>query len=126
MMPSLIYKKEAYEIIGACFEVYNELGCGFLEEVYHEALAREFSTRNIPHVSQPKLEIHYKGELLTRRYEPDFVCFSKIILEIKAVRSLDEVHQAQVHNYLKATSFSLGLLVNFGATEELIYHRIVH
>jgi len=121
----LIYKQEAYEIIGACFEVYNELGSGFLEDVYQEALQDELDRRNLPHVAKPKLEIWYKGRLLSKKYEPDIVAWSKIILELKAVSALTDEHRAQVHNYLKASSFRLGLLVNFGKAKELQYDRII-
>ena len=121
----LIYKEEAYGLIGACFEVYNEMGSGFLEDVYQEALERELDRRSLPFVSKPKLEIWYKGSLLTKKYEPDLVASSKIIVELKAVSNLTDEHRAQVHNYLKASSFRLGLLINFGKPKELQYelHR---
>ncbi|WP_193212920.1 GxxExxY protein [Luteolibacter marinus] len=121
----LIYKKEAYDLIGACFEVYNEMGSGFLEDVYQEALESELGRRSLPFVSKPKLEIWYKGNLLTKKYEPDLVAWSKIIVELKAVSNLTDEHRAQVHNYLKASSFRLGLLVNFGKPKDLQYERIV-
>ncbi|MEO8617403.1 MAG: GxxExxY protein [Luteolibacter sp.] len=121
----LIYREEVFAMIGACFEVYNEMGSGFLEDVYHEALERELCARDIPFVSKPKLAIFYKGKLLTKKYEPDFVLHSKIIMEIKAVRTLTDEHRAQVHNYLKASSFQAGLLVNFGKPGALEYERIV-
>ncbi len=122
----LIHKDESYELIGAFYEVHNELGHGFLEEVYQQSLKHEFGLRRIPFVEKPKLEIRYKGELLQKGYEQDFVCYSKIIVELKAVKSLDDSHRSQVFNYLKATTFQLGFLVNFGSSEELEYHRIVH
>ncbi|MEO5916577.1 MAG: GxxExxY protein [Luteolibacter sp.] len=121
----LIYREEVFAVIGACFEVYNEMSSGFLEDVYQEALERELSARCIPFDSKPKLEIFYKGKLLTKKYEPDFVLHSKIIMEIKAVRVLTDEHRAQVHNYLKASSFQVGLLVNFGKPGTLEYERIV-
>jgi GxxExxY protein len=121
----LIYRQEVYSIVGACFEVYNELGSGFLEDVYHEALEREFLSQGIPYMLRPKLEIFYKGSLLTRKYEPDFILHSKIILELKAVRALADEHRAQVHNYLKASRYQVGLLVNFGKAKDLEYERIV-
>jgi GxxExxY protein len=122
---NLIYREEAYAIIGACFEVYNELGSGFLEDVYQESLGREFVSRSIPSEAKPKLPIYYKGLLLTKKYEPDFVLYTKIILEIKAAKVLTDEHRAQVHNYLKASSFKVGLLVNFGKPGALEYERIV-
>ncbi|MES2996116.1 MAG: GxxExxY protein [Verrucomicrobiota bacterium] len=121
----LIFKQEAYEVIGACFEVYNELGGGFLEDVYQEALGVEFLSRQIPAVSHPRLEIQYKGCLLNSKYQPDFVAYSRIVIESKAVKSLADEHRAQVHNYLWATGFQLGLLVNFGKPGSLEYERIV-
>jgi len=81
--------------------------------------------KGIPFVAKPKLEVRYKGEFLTKNYEPDFVCYSKIIIELKAVKNLDDAHRSQVFNYLKATGFDLGVLVNFGARKELEYQRIV-
>jgi len=121
----LLYREEAYAVIGACFEVYNEMGPGFLEDVYQEALEREFALRALPNNPKPRLEIHYKGSVLVSKYQPDFVVHSKIIVEIKAVRALADEHRAQVHNYLKASSFKLGILVNFGKPGELEYERIV-
>lgn len=122
---SVIYKQEAFEVIGACFEVYNELGPGFLEDVYQEVLIREFAMKSIPFIAKPKLEIFYKGHLLTKKYEPDFVLYSKIIMEIKEVKCLADEHRAQVYNYLKASSFQLGLLVNFGKLRVLEYERVI-
>ena len=121
----IIYKKESYLIIGACFEVYKEKGCDFLESVYQECLEIEFGLQGIPFKSQITLDIEYKGKILKHRYIPDFVCFDKIILEIKAVSGFTDEHRAQVHNYLKATGYKLGLLVNFGHYPKLEYNRIV-
>ncbi|MCH7988223.1 MAG: GxxExxY protein [Planctomycetes bacterium] len=125
MATEIVYKEESYAIIGACFEVYNEQGCGFLEAVYQESLEIEFNLRGIPFMSQPKLNLRYKERQLTQFYQPDFVCFDKIILEIKAVSTLKDEHRAQVHNYLKSTGLKLGLLVNFGRHPKLDYERIV-
>ncbi len=121
----MIYPEESYAIQGALFEVYRELGAGFLESVYQEALTREFALRGLPAVSQPKLEIHYKGELLTQHFEADFVCYSKIIIEIKSCKRLDDIHRAQTQNYLRATGFQLAILANFGNSPKLEYERIV-
>ncbi len=121
----LIYREEIYALVGACFEVYNELGCGFLEDPYQESLDLELGYRNIPFVAKPKLPIHYKGVLLSKNYEPDFVPYEKIILEIKACKALTDEHRAQVHNYLRASGFKVGLLVNFGRANDLEYERIV-
>ena len=124
-MSPIIFREEAFAIIGACFEVYNDKGNGFVEPVYHECLEIEFELRGLPCVSKPEIKLNYKGRDLKKVYEPDFVCFEKIILEIKAVSDLADEHRAQVHNYLKATGFRLGLLVNFGARGELKHERIV-
>lgn len=121
----IIYRDESYAIMGACFEVYKEKGCGFLEGVYQECLALEFALQQIPVIAQIPLELAYKGRPLQQKYVPDFVCFDKIILEIKAVTQLDDVHRAQVHNYLRSTGYKLGLLVNFGHHPLLQHERIV-
>lgn len=121
----LVYGEEAYAILGACFEVYREMGCGFLEPVYQECLARELRAREIPHVSQPRMALRYKGLLLEQRYQPDFICFEAIIVEIKAVRRLLDEHRAQVQNYLRASQLKLGLLVNFSHYPRLQYERIL-
>lgn len=110
----MIYKEEGYAIRGAVFEVYTQLGSGFAEEVYQEALETELADRKIPFEAQPRLQIRYKGRLLKKIYVPDLVCFGKIIVELKAVKHLLPEHAAQLINYLKATSFQLGFLVNFG------------
>lgn len=99
----LVYKQECYEIMGACFEVYKEKGCGFLEAVYHECLTIEFGLRGLPANSQSILSLYYKNHLLTQTYIPDFTCYGKVIVEIKAVKELADEHREQVHNYLRAT-----------------------
>jgi GxxExxY protein len=124
-MAEIIFKEEAYAIIGACFEVYNDKGCGFLEAVYQECLEIELGLRQIAFLPQAELQLSYKGRPLTQHYYPDFLCFGKIVVEIKAVSELANEHRAQVHNYLKATGFRLGLLVNFGHKSKLENERIV-
>ena len=124
-MADLLYKDEAYAIIGACFEVYNEVGCGFLEAVYQECLEIEFGLRAIPFIPQRELTLTYKGRPLQKKYKPDFVCYDQIIVELKAEATITNVDRAQVHNYLKATGFRLGLLVNFGQYPKLQHERIV-
>src|SRR5262249_23518478 len=110
----LLYKHECYQIMGACFEVYKDKGCGFLEAVYQECLEIEFALQNILAQPHPELRLTYKGRTLVRTSIPDFICFGKIVVEIKAVSELADEHRAQVHNYLKATGHRLGMLVNFG------------
>ena len=122
-MNELVHKEETYEIIGACMEVHRELGPGFLEGVYQEALMVEFAAREIPANREAKLEIAYKGEILDKHYYADFICYGKIVIEIKAVNELLPEHMAQLFNYLKATGAKLGLLVNFGKSS-LDYKRI--
>jgi len=124
-MNNLIYKEESYQIIGACMEVHKTLGCGFLEPVYQEALSIEFQKQNIPFEKEKILSIIYKDIELEKKYIADFVCFSKIIVELKALSALTSEHESQVINYLKATGFKLSILVNFGE-ESLKYKRIVH
>ena len=125
MEKEIVFKEESYKIMGACFEVYKEKGCGFLEAVYQECLAIEFALQDIPFVPQAELKLAYKGRPLTQTYKPDFILFGKIILEIKALTALANEHRAQVHNYLKATGYKLGLLVNFGHHPLVEHERIV-
>jgi len=124
-MSGLIFKEESYKIIGACIEVHKELGCGFLEAVYQEALAIELDLQNIPFQREHELEIYYKGILLNKKYTPDFIGFDKIIVELKAISSILSEYESQVLNYLKVTGFKLGLLVNFGKPS-LEYKRLVY
>ena len=120
----LYFKVECYKIIGACMEVHRELGNGFLEPVYHEALMIEFDKRGIPYESEKAFNIVYSGVELKSTYVADFVCFDKIVLEIKALSALSNVHVSQVLNYLKASGMQIGLLVNFGEAS-LKYQRCV-
>ncbi|MCZ2341284.1 MAG: GxxExxY protein [Bacteroidales bacterium] len=124
-MAEIIFPDESYRIMGACFEVYKELGCGFLEAVYQESLEIELALQAVPFRAQTELALSYKGQVLKPVYVPDFVCYGKIVVELKAVKALDGVHRAQVHNYLKATRYKLGLLVNFGHDPKVEYERIV-
>ena len=121
----IIYKEESYKIVGVAFNVYNKLGHGFLEAVYQEALELEFQKQGIPYEREKELEIFYDGVKLKQTYKADFVCFGKIIVELKAVSCLDDSHRAQVYNYLHATGFKLGQLLNFGSSDELEKERIV-
>ena len=121
----ILYKDESYKIMGACFEVYKEKGCGFLEPVYQECLSIELGLQKIPFVEQSALPLNYKGHPLKQKYIPDYICYDKIIVEIKAVSKLTDSHRAQVHNYLKASGIKLGLLVNFGHFPQVEWERIV-
>ena len=122
---ALIYSEESYELNGAAMHVYNVLGPGFLEAVYQEAIELEFQKRCIPYEREKELAIMYEGHKLSQKYKADFVCYGKIIVELKAVSKLDDAHRAQVFNYLSATRFSLGMLYNFGHSEGLERVRIV-
>jgi GxxExxY protein len=121
----LIYKDESYAIIGACFAVNKDKGCGFLEPVYHESLEIELEFQGIPFLSQPLQTLRYRGRTLVQTFNPDFICYDKIILEIKAVPELIDEHRAQVLNYLSATGCKLGLLVNFGHYPRIEYERLL-
>ena len=121
----LIYSDLTYAINGAAFHVYNKLGHGFLEAVYQEALEIEFKRRGIPYEREKELKINYDGVELKQTYKADFVCFGKIVVELKAVSALDDAHRSQVYNYLHATGYKVGLLYNFGCSEELEKERIV-
>lgn len=121
----LLFKQETYEIVGAAMEVYNELGSGFLEAVYHEALQLELKSRGIEALHQVELPILYKGKPLTKRYVCDVLCFSQILLELKAITTLTSTEEAQVLNYLKASNLRLGVLINFGNSQGLQWKRLV-
>ena len=110
----IIYDEETYQIRGAVYEVYWEMGCGFLEAVYQECLQKELHLRGIPFEAQKALPIQYKGNELSLKYVPDLICFGKIIVEIKAMKDIYPEHKAQLLNYLKATGLRVGMLVNFG------------
>ncbi len=122
---ALLHEEETYAILGACFEVYKEKGCGFLESAYQECLAIEFGLRGIPFETQPELRLTYKDRALQQTYRPDFVCYRAIVVELKAASALTDEHRAQLHNYLKATGLRLGLLANFGHYPKLQHERII-
>lgn len=118
----LILKDEVYAVVGAAMEVSNELGTGFLEAVYQEALAMELDARQIPFVQQEPIGICYKGRKLAKEYIPDFLCFGQVVVEIKALKQLTSIEDAQLLNYLKATGKPVGVLLNFG-TPKLEWKR---
>jgi|SRR4051812_4223513 GxxExxY protein len=124
-MTELILEKESYQILGACFEVYRELGCGFLEPVYHECLAIEFEIRGIPAQAFIPIPLMYKARPLKKGYIADFVCFDAVVVELKATSGLIDEHRAQTQNYLHATKKRLGLLINFGHFPKIEYERYV-
>lgn len=120
---NLLFKEESYQIIGAAMEVHRELGCGFVEQVYQEALEKEFIMRNIPYEREKELTVIYKGNTLSKTFKADFICYNKIILELKAVKSFTDEHYAQIYNYLKTSNMDLGLLINFG-TVSIEFQRV--
>jgi GxxExxY protein len=123
-MPDILYKKESYNIIGKCFETHNNLGAGFLEIVYKDALEYEFRLASIPFKREVEYEVNYKGIILPHKFFADFVVYNKIILEVKAINVITDAHIAQTINYLKVSGLKLGLLVNFGDIK-LNYNRLV-
>ena len=125
MEDKIIFREECYAIQGAVFEVYREIGCGFLETVYQECLEKELRLRGIPFISQQELKLYYKGEELRQFYRPDLICFEMIIVELKALRELNGEHRSQVMNYLKSTGMKVGLLANFGCYPKAVVERII-
>src|SRR6266566_7959097 len=111
MDTELLFKEESYKIVGACFEVYKEKGCGFVEPVYQECLELELAGQDIAFIAQKEIGLSYKGRPLKQIYRADFVCFGTVIVEIKAVSALADEHRAQVMNYLRASGIRVGLLI---------------
>ena len=124
-MSELILKKEVYAVVGAAIDVHRELGPGFLESIYQEAMEIELSSRNVPFVAQQPIAVQYKGVTLKKQYFADLVCFEQIIVEIKALAHLSGTEQAQLLNYLKGTGFPIGILINFGSHGKLEWKRLV-
>ncbi len=124
-MENLLYRDEVFEIVGAAMEVHTELGNGFLEPVYQESLEIELALRKIPFESQKRLDLFYKGVELKKEYIPDFVCYGKIIVEIKALERLTNIEYAQIINYLKVTNLKVGVLINFTSKGKLEWKRFV-
>ena len=121
----IIFKEESFLIQGAIFEVYRKMGAGFLEAVYQECLEKEFALRKIDFKSQTKIELMYKDEILEHTYRADLICYDSVIIELKAVSTILDIHRAQVLNYLKATNLKLGLLVNFSSYPNVAIERFV-
>ena len=125
MEEEYLYQSETYKIIGAMMEVHKTLGCGFLEAVYQEALAIEFDRQKIPYVKEKKLLLFYKEVQMEKFYSADFLCYDKIVVEIKALSALTSTHNSIMINYLNATKFKVGILGNFGE-KSLKYKRLVN
>lgn len=125
MKTELLHEQETYRIRGACFEVYKAMGCGFLEAVYQECLGLELTRQGIPFVAQPELTLRYKSVSLKQTYKPDFICFDRVLVELKAVSMLVDEHRAQLMNYLHASGRRVELLVNFGHFPHAEIERLV-
>ena len=125
MENEILFRDECYAIQGAVFEVYREMGNGFLEAVYQECLEKELRIREIPFIAQQELKLNYKGEELKQFYKPDLICYERIIVELKALRELTGEHRSQVLNYLKSSGMRLGLLINFGCHPKAAVERII-
>ncbi len=121
---NVIFPQESYAIIGAAMKVHSTLGCGFTEKVYQDALAVEFNKNKIPFQREVELHVVYDDIELPSTFIPDFICYDKIIVELKAVRELDDMHRSQAYNYAKVSGYQLSLLVNFGEPS-LTYERLV-
>ncbi len=124
-MVDLLLKDEVYAVVGAAMAVYNELGPGFLEAVYHEALEIELRLREIPFVSHAPLTVSYKGVRLAKHYEADVIAYGQVVVELKALSRLTTTEQAQLLNYLKATGHRVGVLINFGHPDDLQWKRMI-
>ncbi len=125
-MIGLIQKEKVYAIMGAAIEVHRNLGSGFLEAIYQEAMEIELSARGIPFDAQKQIQVRYKGQMLNREYVADLVCFNLILVELKALNRLSGNEEAQVLNYLKATGLKVGVLINFGSHGKLEWKRFVN
>ncbi|HEX8524010.1 MAG TPA: GxxExxY protein [Tepidisphaeraceae bacterium] len=124
-MPELLYKQEVYAIVGAAMDVYNELGSGFLESVYQEAMEWELSDRTVPFQPQVLLRIKYKERVLKKTFCADLICFGAVLVELKCIERIGDVEEAQVLNYLKATGLRLGVIINFGDPGQLDWKRVI-
>ena len=125
MRRDLLYKEEVYELVGAAIEVHKELGPGFLESVYEEAMVLESNKRQIPHQTQVRIPVCYKGQKLSKEFIADYVGFGKIVVEFKCIPKLTNVEEAQIIHYLKATGMHVGLLINFGSHGKLEWKRYI-
>ena len=123
MSDKIIYRTESFNLVGAAGEVHKQIGCGFTEPIYQEAFEEELRLRDIPFEREKVINVTYKGKVLSKNFRPDFVCYDKVIVELKAVSEFTDEHTAQVYNYLKASGLKLGILINFGTTS-LEYKRI--
>ena len=119
------YSEEGYQLMGSAFEVYNELGYGMAEEVYQQSLEIELSMREIPFVTKTGLSLHYKGLPIEKKYIPDLIVYSTIVVELKSVKELSAEHEAQLFNYMRIARKHVGYLINFGHKDTLEWKRFV-
>ena len=124
-MGKLEFEEETFQIRGAAFEVYREMGSGFLESVYQECMEKELRCRAVPFEAQCALTLNYKGEPLDHNYIPDLICYGTVIVELKAVKEINAEHKAQLMNYLKASGLRVGLLINFGSHPKVQFERVI-
>ncbi|MBR2153785.1 MAG: GxxExxY protein [Bacteroidaceae bacterium] len=122
LQTDIIYKEESFKIIGAAMHVHAFLGCGFTEKVYQDALELEFQERGIPYEREKSLHANYRGVELKSEFVPDFICYNHIIVELKAIKVLEDIHRSQAINYAKVAGLKLALLINFGE-ESLVHER---
>jgi len=125
VLKSIMFKQEGYELIGAAFEVYNELGFGLLEEIYQQAMELELASRNIPFDSKKEQKVYYKQKKLDKVYVPDLFVYNGIMAELKAVKEINDEHRAQLMNYMRITNTKVGYLINFGKPEQLDWERFI-
>jgi len=121
----LLFKEEVYQIVGAAIEVHKNMGIGFMEAVYQECLEVELKERNIQFDSQRQVQIHYKDKLINKYYIPDLICYGEIVVELKAIEQLTGREEAQIINYLRATKYRIGILINFGSKTKLEWKRLI-
>ncbi len=126
MSGELVLKQEVFDIVGAAMDVYNELGSGFLESIYQEAMELELASRAIPFARQVPLRVRYKTQVLSKAFVADLICFGSVLIELKAISQTTKADEAQILNYLKATGLKVGLLINFGDPGRLEWHRFVN
>jgi GxxExxY protein len=124
-MSKLLYEAETYEIRGAAMRVHAELGSGFLEAVYQEAMEIESELGNLPFVGEPRLRIRYRDRFLRKEYIPDFLFYDKVVVELKCIKQITDIERAIAHNYLKATGYRLALIINFSPTGNLEIERVI-
>ncbi|MDQ3550643.1 MAG: GxxExxY protein [Bacteroidota bacterium] len=123
-MPEIIFKDESFQIVGLCMEVHRQLGMGFREVIYKDALEIEFRENNLPYQREKLYKIEYKGIILPHKYKADFIVFDQIVLEVKSTSLIVDSFVAQTINYLKASGLKLGMIVNFGE-KSLNFKRVV-